>query len=117
MYRQLIENLEEARVIECVLKENNTLFKLRFAFIKNPVTVYDETTIQLLITPIITLYFETIVIYFTESKLNTEVTIQSELKALTEYDYRVPIYIDPTTPRIVRIKNTVISIKTSEYAL
>jgi hypothetical protein len=106
-----VGRLEESKILECVLKENDTLFRLKFAFTKNPVRVYDETAIQLQITSIITLYIETIVVEFTESKLNTELIIQSELKALNEYSYETSICINPTTPSILKIKNIILNTK------
>ena len=103
--------------VEYVLNEDNTLMKLRIEFSKNPVGTYDETILKLTIIPNAT--FPTIIekmqLYFSEDLLNTEITIGSEFKAGTAYNYEIPIYITPASPSSIRFNNVVICAALPEY--
>jgi len=108
--------MREAEIedIECPLKANNILLDIRLTFNKNPIRIYDEVVLQLQIIPVITLHIENIVIDFDKSSMNKEVQVQSELIAGIKYSYDILLYIEPTAPSTIKIKNLLIRTKFPE---
>jgi len=115
MYRKFFDKVGKIeglpKVIKCPIRPINAFFKFFIEFTKNPVSTYDETTLKITFTPIITfpLPFESIALNFSEESLNKVIANSVEFKANEDLNYEMNIYISPKIKNTITLSNALIT--------
>ena len=85
-------------------------------FTKNPISTYDETTLKISFTPLITFPYpiESIEISFSDQSLDKVIASSVEFKANETLNYEINIYVDPKITGVVTLFMATISVKLPE---
>lgn len=106
------------KTIKCLAKATNALFKLSIEFTKNPVSIYDETTLKIAFCPTITfpLTIQSISVCFSDESLDKTIANSVEFKANEELSYEMDIYINSAIKDTITLRSVLLTVQLPEYS-